>query len=74
MKRVRSGNVRIRFLGVVLRRPSFISLAVISVAAASSAWGQSSWPNYPNSTAITVTSGGNVGIGTTDPNTLVSHR
>jgi hypothetical protein len=28
---------------------------------------QSSWPSYPNNTAISVTSGGNVGIGTTSP-------
>ena len=29
------------------------------------AWGQSNWPSYPNNNAISVTSGGNVGIGTT---------
>ncbi len=28
---------------------------------------QSSWPSYPNNTAISVTSGSNVGIGTTNP-------
>jgi hypothetical protein len=31
------------------------------------AWSQSAWPGYPNNTAISVTSGGNVGIGTTSP-------
>jgi hypothetical protein len=29
--------------------------------------GQSAWPNYPNNSAISVTSGGNVGIGTSTP-------
>lgn len=30
-------------------------------------WGQSAWPSYPNNNAISVTGGGNVGIGTTAP-------
>jgi len=30
-------------------------------------WAQSSWPNYSNNTSISVSSGGNVGIGTTAP-------
>jgi hypothetical protein len=43
-------------------------LAVVWMASAPRpAWGQSSWYNYPNNTAISVTSGGNVGIGTTNP-------
>ena len=33
------------------------------------AWGQSAWPSYPNNSAISVTSGGNVGIGTTSAST-----
>lgn len=45
------------------------SLAVLSTAAPRAAWGQSSWPSYPNNSAISVTSGGNVGIGTTSPST-----
>jgi hypothetical protein len=32
-----------------------------------STWGQSAWPSYPNNSAIAITSGGNVGIGTTSP-------
>ena len=31
------------------------------------AWGQLNWPGYPNNNAISVTSGGNVGIGTPAP-------
>jgi hypothetical protein len=31
------------------------------------AWSQSSWPSFPNNTAISVTSGGNVGIRTANP-------
>jgi len=42
-------------------------LAVLLAAAARPAWGQSSWPSYPNNSTITVTSGGNVGIGTASP-------
>jgi len=30
-------------------------------------WGQSAWPSYPNNTAISVSSAGKVGIGTTSP-------
>jgi hypothetical protein len=32
-----------------------------------SAWAQSAWPGSPNNTAISITSGGNVGIGTPSP-------
>ena len=35
-------------------------------------WGQSSWPNYPSNSSITVTSGGNVGIGTANPVDLLT--
>ena len=45
-----------------------IGLAVVWMALAPRpACGQSSWPSYPNNTAISVTSGGNVGIGTENP-------
>jgi hypothetical protein len=30
-------------------------------------WAQSTWPNYPNNTSISVSSAGNVGIGTSIP-------
>lgn len=43
-----------------------IGLAVLWMASAPPAWGQSAWPSYPNNTAISV-SGSNVGIGTTTP-------
>ena len=47
---------------------SIIGLAVVWMASAPcSAWGQSAWPSYPNNNAISVTSAGNVGIGTTNP-------
>jgi hypothetical protein len=43
-----------------------VGLALISLAALPRpARGQSAWPSYPNNTAISVTGGGNVGIGTT---------
>lgn len=46
----------------------FASLVVIVMAAAPrGAWAQSSWPNYPNNSTITVSSSGNVGIGTVNP-------
>jgi len=46
---------------------------LIALAAAPHAmWGQSSWPNYPNNSAITVTSSGNVGISTSTPSALLS--
>ncbi len=35
-------------------------------------WGQASWPSYPNNTTISVTSAGNVGIGTTNPGSRLS--
>lgn len=35
-------------------------------------WGQSAWPSYPNNSVISVTSGGNVGIGTTNPTSALS--
>jgi hypothetical protein len=45
-----------------------IGLAMVWMAAgARPASGQSAWPNYPNNSAISVTSGGNVGIGTSTP-------
>ena len=46
----------------------FIGLALVSMASLPGpAWGQSAWPSYPNNSAISVTSGGNVGIGTNVP-------
>ena len=48
-------------------RAVLAGLAVLLAAAARPAWGQSSWPSYPNNSTITVTSGGNVGIATTNP-------
>ncbi|MGD0777470.1 MAG: hypothetical protein ABSC05_32150 [Candidatus Solibacter sp.] len=46
-----------------------VGLAVVWMTSAPRpAWGQSAWPSYPNNNAISVTSGGNVGIGTTSPN------
>jgi hypothetical protein len=36
------------------------------------AWSQSAWSGYPNNTAISVTSAGNVGIGTANPNGTLS--
>ena len=33
------------------------------------AWSQSAWPSYPNNTGISVTSSGNVGVGTRAPRT-----
>jgi hypothetical protein len=45
-----------------------IGLALVSmVSQPRLAWGQSAWPSYPNNSAISVTSGGNVGIGTFTP-------
>lgn len=45
-------------------------LVLIWMAAApGSLWCQSSWPSYPNNNTITVTSGGNVGIGAVTPAT-----
>lgn len=43
------------------------ALALLWMAAPRAAWGQSAWPSYPNNSTISVTSGGNVGIGTTAP-------
>lgn len=45
--------------------------ALLWIAAAQGAWGQSSWPNYPNNNLVTVTSAGSVGIGTATPNALL---
>ncbi len=59
---IRSCSYRRTRWGVVLA-----SLAVLWTAAPRAAWGQSSWPSYPNNSAISVTSGGNVGIGTSNP-------
>ncbi len=48
-------------------------LAVVWMASAPRpACGQSSWPNYPNNTAISVTPGGNAGIGTASPTEKLS--
>jgi hypothetical protein len=47
-----------RIVGVIL---------LSMTAAASPAWCQFLWPNYPNNSAISITPGGNVGIGTTGP-------
>jgi hypothetical protein len=45
-----------------------IGWAVVWMAAPPSPmWGQSAWPGYPNNNAISTTSGGNVGIGTSNP-------
>lgn len=50
-----------------MRRVSCVAgLAAFSFAG--SAWAQSAWPNYPNNAAIAVSSGGNVGLGTANPN------
>jgi hypothetical protein len=50
-----------------------IGFAVVWMAAAPRpASGQSAWPSYPNNSAISVTSGGNVGIGTTNPYDLLT--
>jgi hypothetical protein len=44
-----------------------VAVGAAYAMALSHAWGQSAWPSYPNNTAISVTSGGNAGIGTTSP-------
>ena len=45
-----------------------IGLALVSmVSLPGPAWCQSAWPSYPNNNTISVTSGGNVGVGTTAP-------
>lgn len=45
-----------------------IILALVCMAAGPRlSWTQSSWPGYPNNTAISVTGAGNVGIGTANP-------
>jgi len=55
------------------RRVVIAGLAVAWMAAAPrAARGQSSWPSYPNNSAITVTSNGSVGIGTTSPSSLLT--
>lgn len=66
MKRVHSATVHACSRLAGHWGASIIGLAVILMAsAASPAWGQSAWPSYPNNGAISVTSSGNVGIGTT---------
>jgi len=53
-----------------VRRGGMVAaVALLWMAAPHAAWGQSSWPSYPNNSAISVTSGGNVGIGTASPST-----
>ena len=42
-------------------------LALSALLMPCAAWGQSSWPSFPNNTAISVTNSGNVGIGTSSP-------
>jgi predicted DNA-binding protein YlxM (UPF0122 family) len=50
-----------------------IGLALVWMASlAKPAWDQSAWPSYPNNNAISVTSSGNVGIGTANPQYLLS--
>src|SRR5215813_4832770 len=45
-------------------------LAVVwIVSTPTPAWSQSAWPGYPSNNQITVTSVGNIGIGTTSPAT-----
>lgn len=44
-----------------------LTLAGTTVSPPRAAWGQLNWPGYPNNSAISVTSGGNVGIGTSAP-------
>jgi len=57
----------------VSRTVVVFSIMLVALAAAPHAmWGQQSWPNYPNNSAITVTSSGNVGISTSTPNALLS--
>jgi hypothetical protein len=51
------------------RRILTISLSVLYSGAL---LGQSAWPSYPNNTAISVSSAGNVGIGTTAPTAPLS--
>ena len=52
-----------------------IGLALILMASSPRpAWGQSAWPSYPNNSAISVTSGGNVGIGMTNPSLAADER
>jgi len=43
--------------------------AIWTAVAPHPGWGQSAWPSYPNNTAISVTSSGDVGVGTTSPAT-----
>src|SRR5437763_16875979 len=48
-----------------------IGLALVSMTSLpSAAWGQSAWPSYPNNSAISVTSSGSVGIGTSSPSSV----
>ena len=44
-----------------------VILGMACLPASRPAWSQSTWPSYPNNTAISVTAAGNVGIGTTSP-------
>lgn len=54
-------HLKVRWGGIIA------AVALLWMAAARTAWGQSAWPSYPNNSAISVTSGGNVGIGTASP-------
>ncbi len=62
-----------RYAVDTLRRRVTVRTAVASMIWAASAltpvWSQSLWPNYPNNTAISTTTSGDVGIGTTAPQT-----
>jgi len=49
------------------RAPYGKLVALICFVFLPTAFGQSSWPSYPNNTAISITSGGNVGVGATSP-------
>src|SRR6266540_899955 len=45
-----------------------IRIFTIAVVAAPGGFSQSTWPSFPNNSAIAVMPGGNVGIGTITPN------
>ena len=67
MTTTRSERVR---AGICVALRSGVWFAVLLLALLTStaaAWAQASWPGYPNNTAISVTSGGNVGIATATP-------
>src|SRR5258708_24274287 len=61
--------LRIAVQSFFLNRSRAIAAAVVACAVylPGPLWGQSAWPSYPNNNTITVTSGGNVGIGAPNP-------